>query len=188
MKLWAKLGCLALILAPVAAFGDNSPTVILAQPGIGDGAIERFTARFSQPMVGLGDPRAASPFAVECAVSGEGRWVDQQTYVYEFANGLPGGTTCKFVLADGLKSLAGFAVKGTNTFTVDAGGPVARAVLPGNYDGDIEEDQVFLVAANLTPTPQSVAANAYCAVDGAGREDRGRCLARRHRRPSCCPN
>jgi uncharacterized protein YfaS (alpha-2-macroglobulin family) len=168
MKLWAKLGCLALILAPVAAFGDNSPTVILAQPGIGDGAIERFTARFSQPMVGLGDPRAKSPFAVECAVSGEGRWVDQQTYVYEFANGLPGGTTCKFTLADGLKSLAGYAVRGTSTFTVDAGGPVARAALPGNYDGEIEEDQVFLVAANLAPTPQSVAASAYCAVDGLG--------------------
>ncbi len=168
MKLLAKLGALALILAPVAAFGDNTPTVILAQPGIGGGAIERFTARFSQPMVPLGDPRAASPFTVECAVSGEGRWVDQQTFVHEFASPLPGGTTCKFNLADKLKSLAGYAMGGTRSFTVDAGGPVARVVLPGQYDGEIEEDQVFLVAANLAPTPQSVAANAYCAVDGLG--------------------
>ena len=30
--------------------------------GSPDGAIERFTARFNQPMVALGDPRAASPF------------------------------------------------------------------------------------------------------------------------------
>lgn len=168
MKLLAKLGALALILAPVAAFGDNTPTVILAQPGIGNGAIERFTARFSQPMVPLGDPRAASPFAVECAVAGKGRWVDQQTFVHEFAQPLPGGTTCKFALAAKLKSLAGYAVGGTREFTVDAGGPVARAILPGQYDGEIEEDQVFLVAANLAPTPQSVAANAYCAVDGLG--------------------
>ena len=33
---------------------------------------------------------------------------------------------------------------------------------------DVEEDQVFLVAANLAPSRQSVGANAYCAVDGLG--------------------
>ncbi|MFX5952795.1 hypothetical protein ABTE58_19140, partial [Acinetobacter baumannii] len=49
-----------------------------------------------------------------------------------------------------------------------AGGPTARAVLPGEDGSEIEEDQVFLVAANLAPTPQSVANNAYCAVDGLG--------------------
>ncbi|WP_173939484.1 hypothetical protein, partial [Pseudomonas sp. GW460-C3] len=87
---------LALALAPITAFGDSSPQVILATPGIGDGAIERFTARFSQPIVPLGDPRAASPFDVTCAVGGQGRWVDPQTFVYDFANGLPGGTVCKF--------------------------------------------------------------------------------------------
>ena len=168
MRLVQKLALLALTIAPVAALGDNAPSVILATPGIGDGAIERFTARFSQPMVALGDPRAASPFAVDCAVAGEGRWVDQQTFVHDFATPLPGGTTCKFVLNDDLKSLSGYAVAGTRSFTVDAGGPVARAVLPGAYDGEIEEDQAFLVAANLAPDPRSVAANAYCAVDGIG--------------------
>ena len=54
------------------------------------------------------------------------------------------------------------------SFTVDAGGPVARAVLPGVDGDEIEEDQVFLVAANMAPTRASVAANAYCAVDGIG--------------------
>ena len=81
MKLAVRLALLALALAPVAALGDNSPQVILATPGVGDGAIERFTARFSQPMVALGDPRAAAPFGVTCAVGGEGRWVDPQTLV-----------------------------------------------------------------------------------------------------------
>ncbi len=70
---------LALALTPIAAWGDSSPQVVLATPGMGDGAIERFTIRFSQPMVPLGDPRAASPVKVTCAVGGEGRWVDQQT-------------------------------------------------------------------------------------------------------------
>ena len=160
---WAVL---ALALAPVAALGDNSPRVVLAQPGVGAGQIQRFTVRFSQPMVPLGDPRAAAPLTTPC--TGEGRWVDQQTWVFDFATPLAGGTQCKFDARAGLKSVAGFALPGEPSFTVDAGGPVARAVLP-DVDGDeIEEDQVFLVAANLVPTRESVAANAYCAVDGIG--------------------
>lgn len=131
MKLFARIALAALAIAPVAAFGDNTPTVIMATPGIGDGAIERFTVRFSQPMVPLGDPRAAAPFQVECATGGEGRWVDQQTFVHEFASPLPGGQTCKFTLDSKLKSLAGYGVGGTREFTVDAGGPVARSILPG---------------------------------------------------------
>uniref|UniRef100_UPI0035C954BD alpha-2-macroglobulin family protein n=1 Tax=uncultured Sphingomonas sp. TaxID=158754 RepID=UPI0035C954BD len=168
MKLGFRVALLALAFAPVVAFGDASPQVILATPGIGDGAIERFTARFNQPMVPLGDPRAASPFDVTCAVGGQGRWVDPQTFVYDFANGLPGGTTCKFALRSGVESVAGYAVTGQHDFTVDAGGPVARAILPGGDSDEIEEDQTFLVAANLPPTPASVAANAYCAVKGIG--------------------
>ena len=140
MKLAFRVALLALALAPFAASGDSSPQVILATPGIGDGAIERFTARFSQPIVPLGDPRAASPFDVTCAVSGQGRWVDPQTFVYDFANGLPGGTVCKFKLRSGLKSVSGYAVTGQQEFSVDAGGPVARAVLPSQYDSEIEEE------------------------------------------------
>ncbi|RYY26282.1 MAG: alpha-2-macroglobulin [Sphingomonadales bacterium] len=171
MKLVARLGILALVAAPlgaIAAFGDNSPQVEMATPGVGNGAIERFTARFNTPMVPLGDPRAASPFAVECAIGGEGRWVDQQTFVYEFASPLPGGITCKFKNRDKLKSLSGYDVVGQSEFTVDSGGPIAREVLPSRYGSEIEEDQVFIVSANLAPDPASVAANAYCAVDGVG--------------------
>ncbi len=168
MKLAFRMALLALAVVPFAAFGDASPQIVLATPGIGDGAIERFTARFNQPMVPLGDPRAASPFDVTCAVAGQGRWVDPQTFVYDFATGLPGGTACQFKVRSGLKSVSGYAVAGQQEFKVDAGGPVARAVLPSRYDSEIEEDQTFLVAANLPATPASVAANAYCAVKGIG--------------------
>eukprot|EP01035_Chromulina_nebulosa_P032993 gene32993-44141_t len=136
MKLAIRLALLGLVIAPVAALGDNSPTVVLATPGIGNGAIERFTMRFSQPMVPLGDPRAASPFETTCAIAGEGRWVDPQTYVYDFKQGLPGGTQCSFKLRANLKSVAGYAVGGQQEFKVDAGGPVARAVLAGNSSDD----------------------------------------------------
>ncbi|MES2055632.1 MAG: MG2 domain-containing protein [Pseudomonadota bacterium] len=168
MKLAVRLTLLGLALAPVAAFGDNSPQVIMATPGIGGGAIERFTARFSQPMVALGDPRATGPFDVTCPVAGDGRWVDPQTFVHEFKNPLPGGTTCEFKLKGKLKSVSGYAVTGQQSFKVDSGGPVARAVLPESNNGEIEEDQTFLVAANLPATAASVGANAYCSVEGIG--------------------
>jgi hypothetical protein len=155
-----------LAAAPLAASGDSGPKVVFAQPGMGNGTIERFTMRFSSAMVPLGDPRAAAPFATACP--GQGRWVDERTWVYDFAAPLAGGTTCRFDVRQGLRDVAGSELGGQRTFTVDAGGPVARAILPV-ADGDaIEEDQVFLVAANLPPTRGSVAAHAYCAVDGIG--------------------
>ena len=171
MKLVARVAVLAMVLAPIgaiAALADNSPQIEMATPGIGDGSIERFTVRFNQPMVTLGDPRAASPFDVKCPVEGTGRWADQQTFVHEFSSPLPGGVTCTFTIKEKLKSLAGFEIGGQKTFTVDSGGPIARAVLPNN-DGDaIEEDQVFLVASNMAVDRATLAANSYCAVDGLG--------------------
>ncbi|MBY0521114.1 MAG: alpha-2-macroglobulin, partial [Sphingomonas sp.] len=168
MKLAVRFALLALAFAPLAASADTSPQVEMATPGIGGGAIERFTVRFSTAIVALGDPRAATPFKVTCTTEGTGRWIDQQNWVYEFKTPLPGGTQCSFDLVDGLKTATGVAVGGQHHFTVDAGGPVARAVLPGRYGSDVEEDQVFLVASNMPATRASVAANAYCAVDGIG--------------------
>lgn len=140
----------------------------MATPGMANGSIERFTVRFSDAIVPLGDPRAASPFKVSCPVGGTGRWIDQRSFVWEFQSPLPGGTSCTFNLNEGLTTATGVSVGGQQRFTVDSGGPTARAVLPARYGGDIEEDQVFLVAANTVPDRQSVAANAYCAVDGIG--------------------
>ncbi|MCW4462141.1 MG2 domain-containing protein [Sphingomonas sp. BT-65] len=161
---------LALALTPLAAWGDASPQVVLATPGMGDGAIERFTIRFSAPMVPLGDPRAAAPAKVTCPVGGEGRWIDQQTFVHEFASPLPGGTVCEFQLNEKLKSLSGYAVTGSQSFKVDAGGPTVKGMLPSRYGGQIEEDQVFLIGTNMPATRESIAAGAYCAVEGLGEQ------------------
>src|SRR3569623_57560 len=131
MKLAVRDALLALAFAPNAAIGDNSQHVVVATPGVGDGSIERFTVRFDQAMVELGDPRAASPFQVECPVEGTGRWADQQTIVYEFAMPLPGGIKCTFTTRTGVKSVSGYALAVDQVFTVDSGGPMARAILPG---------------------------------------------------------
>jgi alpha-2-macroglobulin len=171
IKLLRPAALLAALLLPLAALSQQAPQVVLATPGTGNasgGAINRYSLRFSEPMVALGDPRAPSPAKMKCAIASTGRWVDTQTYVFEFERALPGGITCDIVLRDDLESAGGRAVRGTTSFKIDTGGPTARAVLGGNNDEAIEEGQVFLVATNTPATAQSVAAGAYCAVEGIG--------------------
>lgn len=162
---------MALLLLPLAARGDAPPRVILATPGSagpGSGAIERYTLRFSDPMVPLGDPRAQPAATSDCPGTSAGRWVDPQTFVIDFARPLPGGTECKVTLRDGLTTQEGRRVA-SGSFTIDTGGPSVRAVLaPGAGGNEIDEDQVFLVATNTPAQPASVAAKASCAVDGIG--------------------
>ena len=170
-KLLALCVGLGVIATPIIALSDAAPQVVLAVPGTAGGnggTIDRFTLRFSENMVPLGDPRATPPVAITCPVASTGRWVDAQTFVEDFERALPGGLTCEVKLRDGLTSARGVAVTGQRDFKIDTGGPSARAVLPGSYDGDIEEDQVFLVATNTPAAKASVATNGYCAVDGIG--------------------
>nr|MCU0604486.1 hypothetical protein [Desulfobacterales bacterium] len=61
--------------------------------------VRQVRATFSEAMVPFGDPRAsAAPFGVECSESGQGRWVDPRTWVYDFASDLPAGLRCSFRL------------------------------------------------------------------------------------------
>ncbi len=165
------LALLGALVVPLAARGDSVPQVTLAVAGSAgpqSAAIERFTLRFSEPMVPLGDPRAAPAAASDCPVPAKGRWVDQQTFVLDFDRPLPGGITCAVRLRAGLATLRGGRLGGTDRFPIDTGGPSVRAVLAPGYDDQIDEDQVFLVATNVPADPRSVAARAACAVDGIG--------------------
>jgi uncharacterized protein YfaS (alpha-2-macroglobulin family) len=170
-RLIIPFALLGAVIAPVIAMSDTAPQVTLATPGTGGingGAINRFTLRFSEAMVPLGDPRAKAPANMKCAVGSTGRWVDQQTFVFDFAKPLPGGITCDVSLRDGLTSARGEGVTGTSSFKIDTGGPTVRAILPEDSGDEIEEDQAFLVATNTPATQASIASGAYCAVDGIG--------------------
>jgi len=167
-----KFALPALLLLPLAARGDNPPRVVLATAGTampGSGAIDRFTIRFSEAMVPLGDPRAKGAASSDCPGASAGRWVDPQTFVIDFQRPLKGGTTCKVKLRDGLTTQGGIRISGQESYTIDTAGPSVRAVLaPGESGSDIDEDQVFLVATNTPADPASVAAKAGCAIDGVG--------------------
>ncbi|MCW5647804.1 MAG: alpha-2-macroglobulin, partial [Sphingopyxis sp.] len=161
---------LSLAMAATAT-ADTVPQVTLATPGssgTGDGTITRFTLRFSEDMVPLGDPRAAAPATNDCKLPSTSRWVDTRTWVLEFDKPLPGGLRCHVELRNGLKTARGITVAGNGRFALDTGGPSARAVLAGGSGDGIEEDQIFLVATNVAADRASVARFGYCAVDGIG--------------------
>lgn len=166
MRGWLYRVAALLVLLPITASANSPPVVLTATAGTDGAAITRFTLRFSEPMAPLG--RGSTPIEMKCKVGGAGRWVDPETYVWEFAGPLPGGITCTAELRDGLETLDGDEVTGTRSFTIDSGGPYPRSVLPrGSWDG-IEEDQTFFVAVNGPVDRASVASAVYCAVDGIG--------------------
>lgn len=166
MRSWLVRVAALLALAPITASADTSPTVVAATAGTDGSAITRFTLRFSEPMAPLG--RGSSPIGMTCAVRGEGRWVDPETFVWEFSKPLPGGITCTAELRDGLEALSGRRVAGTRSFAIDSGGPYPRALLPRDSWDGIEEDQTFIVAVNGPVDRASIARFAYCSVDGIG--------------------
>jgi uncharacterized protein YfaS (alpha-2-macroglobulin family) len=172
MRGWLiRIAVILCFLGPITASAGTAPSVVAATPGIDEnGAIARFTLRFSDPMAPLGAAGAAAtaPIATTCPVGGAGRWTDQATYVWEFQTPLPGGVVCKADLKPGLKTLGGHEVSGAATFPIDSGGPFARAILPMAGNDEIEEDQAFFVAANGPVDRASVASSAYCTVDGIG--------------------
>jgi hypothetical protein len=128
--------------------------------------VRQVTARFSAPMVALGDPRLDDPFTVNCPATGKGRWADTRNWVYDFDADLQAGVSCRFSLKPGLKSLAGAPVTGRSTFSFDSGGPAILASLPRQGWAALDEDQVFLLLLDAPATQASIEAHAYCAIDG----------------------
>lgn len=153
----------AAIVAP--SNGRPVPGVASFSPQGSVEQVEQVKVRFATPMVAFGDPRAVSPFRVDCAGAGQGRWVNAQTLVWDFDKPLPGGQRCRFALRPGVRDAAGAQPQGPRLFHFDTGGPTLRASQP-TYQ--IEEGQIFLLALNARPTRASVAAHASCAIEGVG--------------------
>ena len=158
MRVWmGVLGMCVALAAQAAGVEAFSPQGTVK-------GVRQATARFDAPMVALGDPRAPSPFTVECPVAGSGKWLDERTWAYDFERDLPGATRCAFTLRAGFKDIAGQPLK-PETFRFDTGGPQAVATRP--WDGSsIDERQTFLLAFDARVKPGTLAAHAACRVSG----------------------
>ncbi|TGM34075.1 MG2 domain-containing protein [Leptospira biflexa] len=152
---------LSLVLVESDFSQNIAPSIEFFTPNGFVKAPKQITARFTKPMVALGDIRPNTEiFQVKCPFSGTSRFIDSTTWVYEFESSLPGGVTCSFVLNDGIKTLSGERIQGEKNFSFHTGGPSVKYSSP--YNGSsISEDQVFLLKLDGKPDLESFQKFAY---------------------------
>ncbi len=173
-------GGAALLLAALA----QAASIVAATPQGEVAQVRQVTVKFSQAVVAFGDPRLADPFAISCQgtmPAGTGRWASDRVWLYDFAEPLPPGTRCVAklradwkpkaapadVAASAIAAAKAPALTGPTEFTFSTGGPAVVLVQPGG-NSDIEEDQHFLLRLSGPAVEASVAANAWCEVEGIG--------------------
>ena len=178
---WAVAAGLALLasLAQAASIVGASPQGEVAQ-------VRQVAIRFSEAVVPFGDPRLADPFAITCqgaAPTGNGRWASDRIWLYDFREPLPPGTRCVVKLrsdwkpatgaraggnAASVSAAAGTAsLTGPSEFSFSTGGPAVVSIQPSD-GSEIEEDPYFLVQLSGAAIDASVAAGAWCEVEGIG--------------------
>ena len=118
-------------------------------------------------MVALGNPLRSDPFAVDCEVPGNGRWVDERNWVYDFDYDVPGAVGCRLSPRADLRTLAGDAMQVQAEYAFHTGGPAVLDSEPGGWG--IDERQVFLLALDAVPETDSIREYARC--DIANSED-----------------
>jgi hypothetical protein len=160
-----------LAVAPLAARADA--TLKTMSPKGEVALVRQVRATFSEPMVKFGDPRLPAPLDVSCtpntAQSGTARWVDDKTWVFDFAKDVPPGTRCSVAPHPGIKSVAGSAIAADAKFDFSTGGPaIVRAYPSPSEYSKIEEEQVFALLLNGAATADSIQRFAYCEFAGVG--------------------
>ena len=139
------------------------------------GSVGQARARFSEDMVRVGDKNVRNPFFVSesCKNYGSGRWLDTKTWIYHFSSQLPVGVICEFKLVAGLKNVQGKPVSafpnyrfkvGDVTFGYDRSVTQAVRVIDSwpRHQGDILDDQVFLIKLDKSTDTRSLPNNVYC--------------------------
>lgn len=133
--------------------------------------VRQVVAKFDQPAVNFGDPKAPAPLVVSCtdaqAGKGTGRWTDAKAWVWDFENDLPPGVRCTVTRIPGFKPASGGELTGPERYQFNSGGPFVRNFMPGSY-GRIDEQQMFVLELNGAATVESVRQNVWCAADGIG--------------------
>jgi uncharacterized protein YfaS (alpha-2-macroglobulin family) len=131
--------------------------------------IRQVRARFSDPMVPLGDPReSVAPFTISCTEKGTARWADSRNWIYDFDRDLPAGVRCEFHVTEGLKTLDGKVVGQQMVYSFSTGGPSVLASVPYQGSTSVDEDQVFILELDGDANEASVLTNVYFAVQGLG--------------------
>jgi hypothetical protein len=154
-----------------AAFGAQALSITSLTPQGEVAQVRQVVAKFDASAVNFGDPKAPAPFSLSCsdaqATAGNGRWISDREWAFQFAQDLPPGVRCTLQPRADFKSPKGEPLSAAATYTFNTGGPFVQHIRPGTYQR-IEEEQHFLMQLNGAATPASLQANVWCALDGLG--------------------
>lgn len=161
-----------LLAIGVAAFGataSHAATIASVSPQGEVAQVRQVAVKFSEAVVPLGDLRQPDPIDLACTGTtppGAGRWANDRTWLFDFREPLGPGARCTLKIRAGWKPQGG-ALTGTTEFRFGTGGPAVVGTQPWQ-GATIEEDQHFILELNGPVVEASVAANAWCEVDGIG--------------------
>ena len=127
--------------------------------------VRQIAIKFDEPMVRMGDPNAESPILLECepgtTSEGQGRWIDEKNWVFDFNKDLPPGVRCTAKITENLKSVNDNIYHGPIQYRFNTGGPFIQSIRPWEYS-NIVEDQAFLIKLNGDATSQSIEKYVWC--------------------------
>ncbi|MDB5964144.1 MAG: alpha-2-macroglobulin [Polaromonas sp.] len=133
--------------------------------------VRQVVAKFDDSAVNFGDPKAPAPLSLSCsdaqATKGNGRWISDREWAFQFENDLPPGVSCALQVRSGMKSPSGALLAGATSYKFNSGGPFVVGMRPGSYER-IDEEQYFFMRLNGPATLESVQANVWCTVEGLG--------------------
>ncbi|WP_323120401.1 alpha-2-macroglobulin family protein [Burkholderia alba] len=170
IRLWGAVAALAAGALSTGSWRADAARVTSVSPQGTVAQIRQTVVKFDEAMVAFGSASAPNPARVACtdpeAGRGQGRWIDEKTWAYDFEHDLPPGVRCSVELNPGLSSVAGHAAAGPRHFSFQTGGPFPVTVRPD--DEQIEEQQVFVLKLNGPATDASVLAGMWCEAAGIG--------------------
>lgn len=132
--------------------------------------VRQVVVKFNESAIRFGDANAPAPVTLSCsdaqATQGNGRWISDREWAFEFQNDLPPGVNCGVQVRSGFKSPAGVELP-ARRYRFTTGGPFVQNVRPST-SARIDEEQYFVLQLNGAATAASVRANVWCAVEGLG--------------------
>lgn len=164
----------ALVVAPSSgwALGTSGTLGITRFSPQGEVAqVRQVVVQFDSAAIRFGDAQAAAPLTLSCsdaqASKGQGRWLNERQWVFDFAADLPPGVSCTARPHPTFKAVSGAEISATKGYKFNTGGPFVLNVHPGTYE-NIDEEQYFIVQLNGPATTASVQQNLWCELDGVG--------------------
>ncbi|WP_284618282.1 alpha-2-macroglobulin family protein [Aquabacterium humicola] len=133
--------------------------------------VRQLVVRFDDAVSPAGDMLRQAPLTLQCSGGAlperSARWNTEREWVLDFHAPLPPGVRCTTQRNPAWQPRSG-TLEGRTDFNFSTGGPAIERSDPWDGSTTIAEDQHFLLRLTGPATPASIAANAWCEVDGIG--------------------